>query len=220
MGRILALAGVNGAGKSSLLGTWLDAEGLSWFNPDSFTRRLVDAGWPLPEANAEHGRKAPAACARPWPMAPTSPSRRRSAATPFRACCVRPERHHVAIWFCGLADVELHIARVAARVAAGGHDIPVEKIRARFDSARANLLELLPHLAELHVYDNSAPADAQGCVVPLPVLAMAAGELQYPIAVADLLHARLGQAHRDARDGIEQSARLRRVRCRAEPMLG
>ncbi len=24
-----------------------------WFNPDAFTRRLVDAGWPLPEANAE-----------------------------------------------------------------------------------------------------------------------------------------------------------------------
>ena len=53
MGRILVLAGVNGAGKSSLLGTWLEAEGLSWFNPDSFTRRLVEAGWPLPEANAE-----------------------------------------------------------------------------------------------------------------------------------------------------------------------
>ena len=94
----------------------------------------------------------------------------------------------MAIWFCGLANVELHVARVAARVAAGGHDIPVEKIHARFDSARANLLELLPHLAELHVYDNSAPADADGCVVPLPILAMAAGELQYPIAVADLLH--------------------------------
>ena len=44
MGRILVLAGVNGAGKSSLLGTWLEAEGLGWFNPDSFTRRLVEAG--------------------------------------------------------------------------------------------------------------------------------------------------------------------------------
>lgn len=53
MGRILVLAGVNGAGKSSLLGTWLEAEGLGWFNPDSFTRRLVEAGWPLPDANAE-----------------------------------------------------------------------------------------------------------------------------------------------------------------------
>ncbi|KAG0774937.1 hypothetical protein G6F21_014039 [Rhizopus arrhizus] len=53
MGRILVLAGVHGAGKSSLLGTWLEAEGLSWFTPDSFPRRLVEAGWPLPEANAE-----------------------------------------------------------------------------------------------------------------------------------------------------------------------
>ncbi|WP_422352455.1 hypothetical protein [Stenotrophomonas sp. AR026] len=43
MGRILVLAGVNGAGKSSLLGTWLEAEGLGWFNPDSFTRRVVEA---------------------------------------------------------------------------------------------------------------------------------------------------------------------------------
>ena len=46
----------------------------------------------------------------------------------------------------------------------------------------------MPHLAELHVYDNSAPAHADGCVVPLPVLAMAAGQLHYPVAVADLLH--------------------------------
>ncbi|MHC1481789.1 hypothetical protein ACYJW8_16265, partial [Frateuria aurantia] len=56
------------------------------------------------------------------------------------------DHHKVAIWFCGLATVELHIARVAARVAAGGHDIPVEKIHARFDSARENLLDLLPYL--------------------------------------------------------------------------
>ncbi|MGM3213370.1 hypothetical protein ACS229_26985, partial [Klebsiella pneumoniae] len=75
-----------------------------------------------------------------------------------------------------------------ARVAAGGHDIPVEKIHARFDSARENLLDLLPYLAELHVYDNSAPADAEGCVEPLPVLAMEHGQLLYPESVAELLH--------------------------------
>ena len=52
MGRILVLAGVNGAGKSSLLGMWLEEEGLTWFNPDTFTRRLVETGWALGEANA------------------------------------------------------------------------------------------------------------------------------------------------------------------------
>lgn len=189
MGRILVLAGVNGAGKSSLLGTWLEAEGLGWFNPDSFTRRLVEAGWPAPDANAEAWqegtRRLRQAMADGTDFAFETTLGGNTIPRLLREAC---EHHHVAIWFCGLATVDLHIARVAARVAAGGHDIPMEKIHARFDSARENLLELLPHLAELHVYDNSAPADADGCVEPLPVLAMAHGQLQYPVSVAELLH--------------------------------
>ncbi|MEW6385480.1 MAG: hypothetical protein AB1514_16255 [Pseudomonadota bacterium] len=189
MGRILVLAGVNGAGKSSLLGTWLEAEGLGWFNPDSFTRRLVEAGWPLPDANAEAWqegtRRLRQAMADGTDFAFETTLGGNTIPRLLREAC---EHHHVAIWFCGLATVDLHIAGVAARVAAGGHDIPVEKIHARFDSARENLLELLPHLAELHVYDNSAPAGADGCVEPLPVLAMAHGQLQYPASVAELLH--------------------------------
>jgi len=137
MGRILALAGVNGAGKSSLLGTWLHAEGLSWFNPDAFTRRLVDAGWPLPEANAEAWqegtRRLRQAMADGTDFAFETTLGGNTIPRLLREAC---DHHHVAIWFCGLANVELHIARVAARVAAGGHDIPMEKIHARFDSAR------------------------------------------------------------------------------------
>lgn len=91
------------------------------------------------------------------------------------------------IWFCGLDSVALHIERVAARVSAGGHDIPHDKIRARFDSARENLLDLLPHLATLHVYDNSAPPDAQGRVEPLPLLQMDRSGLHYPVSVIELL---------------------------------
>jgi predicted ABC-type ATPase len=37
--------------------------------------------------------------------------------------------HDVLIWFFGLSSPELHIAGVKARVAAGGHPIPEEKIR-------------------------------------------------------------------------------------------
>lgn len=189
MGRILVLAGVNGAGKSSLLGTWLEADGLAWFNPDSFTRRLVEAGWPLAEANAEAWqegtRRLRQAMAEGSDFAFETTLGGNTIPRLLREAC---DHHQVAIWFCGLATVELHIARVAARVAAGGHDIPVEKIHARFDSARENLLDLLPYLAELHVYDNSAPADAEGCAEPLPVLAMEHGQLQYPESVAELLH--------------------------------
>ncbi|KAF1016936.1 MAG: hypothetical protein GAK31_00195 [Stenotrophomonas maltophilia] len=78
-------------------------------------------------------------------------------------------------------------SRAWPRAAAGGHGIPHDKIRARFDSARENLLELLPHLDELQVYDNSTPADADGAE-PMPVLQMNQGQLRYPVSVAELLH--------------------------------
>src|SRR5690348_3170650 len=38
---IFVLAGVNGAGKSSVGGSILRAQGLAWFNPDSFARELM-----------------------------------------------------------------------------------------------------------------------------------------------------------------------------------
>ncbi|MCC7633967.1 hypothetical protein [Stenotrophomonas rhizophila] len=189
MGRILVLAGVNGAGKSSLLGTWLEQEGLSWFNPDSFTRALVDAGWELGEANAaawnEGARRLRQAIADGSDFAFETTLGGNTIPQLLRQAC---QSHEVAIWFCGLDSVELHIARVAARVAGGGHDIPHDKIRARFDTARENLIDLLPHLAELHVYDNSAPADAQGRVEPLPLLQVDRSGLHYPVSVAELLH--------------------------------
>lgn len=76
---------------------------------------------------------------------------------------------HVVVWFVGLATPEQHIARVKQRVAAGGHDIPEEKIRERWDTSRRNLIALLPHLTELKVFDNSAERDGTG-KIPLPRL--------------------------------------------------
>jgi Zeta toxin len=54
---LLVLAGVNGAGKSSIGGNvMLRRAGLAWFNPDTYTRLLVQSGLPLPEANAQAWR--------------------------------------------------------------------------------------------------------------------------------------------------------------------
>jgi predicted ABC-type ATPase len=65
----------------------------------------------------------------------------------------------VRVWYVGLASPELHIARVRARVAKGGHDIPEDKIRERFDRSRTNLIRLLPKLTSLRLYDNSEDGD-------------------------------------------------------------
>ena len=74
----------------------------------------------------------------------------------------------VRVWYVGLSSVELHIARVRARVEKGGHPIPEQKIRERFDRSRLNLIRLLPRLTELLVYDNSSEANPDAGKRPEP----------------------------------------------------
>lgn len=76
----------------------------------------------------------------------------------------------VRIWYVGLNSPELHLARVRSRVAKGGHDIPEEQIRSRYDRGRLNLIRLLPKLTELRVYDNSEEGDPHAGVEPRPRL--------------------------------------------------
>lgn len=53
------------------------------------------------------------------------------------------------------ANVNINVARVHAREALGGHGVPEEKIRSRYEKA----LALIPRLVEicdiLHIYDNT-----------------------------------------------------------------
>ena len=48
----------------------------------------------------------------------------------------------------------------------GGHDIPEETIRERYDRSRWNLIRLLPRLTELLVYDNSEEANPHAGSAP------------------------------------------------------
>ena len=78
----------------------------------------------------------------------------------------------VRIWYAGLSSPELHIERVRARVARGGHDIPEADIRRRFEHSRLNLIHLLPDLTALRVYDNSMEADPTSGKAPRPKLVL------------------------------------------------
>lgn len=76
----------------------------------------------------------------------------------------------VRIWYVGLTSPELHIERVRARVAKGGHDIPEADIRRRWETSRLNVIRLLRLLTELRVYDNCRDADPQTGAAPAPQL--------------------------------------------------
>lgn len=186
---LFVLAGVNGAGKSSIGGHLLREAGMAWFNPDSFARELMAAtGCRQAEANAaawqEGLRRLDEALARRRHHAfettlggNTMPARIQAAAM----------THDVLMWYCGLDSPEHHLLRVKARVAAGGHDIPEAKIRERYATSLRNLIALLPHLTHLQVYDNSAEA-APGEPIPDPMLVaqMNGGKLVWPTALAVL----------------------------------
>jgi predicted ABC-type ATPase len=180
---LFVLAGVNGAGKSSIGGHLLEREGLTWFNPDAFARELkARTGCNQEAANAqawqEGMRRLDEATAKGLNYAfETTLGGKTVTAKLLEAI----KSHDVMIWFCGLSSPELHIARVKARVAAGGHPIPEEKIYERYPLAQLNLIQLMPHAAYIQVYDNSTEAAADGTVPdPLLVLEMERGRVRSP----------------------------------------
>jgi predicted ABC-type ATPase len=171
---IYVLAGTNGAGKSSLAGAMFLHGGVEYFNPDQ-AARLIRGRHPRASQTDANGaawhegkRLLERAIAERLTFAfETTLGGRTMTALLERAIAAGIE---VRIWYVGLNSPELHLARVRARVAKGGHDIPAAQVRARYDSSRLNLIRLLPRLTELRVYDNSADADPRAGVAPSPAL--------------------------------------------------
>lgn len=205
--QIVVLAGVNGAGKSSVAGAAIRAEGGEFFDPDSAAREVLAANPSLAAAEAN---------ARAWEIGRSRLERALTQGEFFAfettlggkticdlllAGAARGAEIHLS--FVGLASPELHIERVRRRVVAGGHDIPEEKIRQRFTTSRENLVRLLPHLATLYLYDNSAEAAPKKGLRPtlLLLLHMESGKVvrrvmldQVPGWAKPILAAALGAA--------------------------
>ena len=170
---ITVLAGTDGAGKSSIGGARLEEARTPFYNPDVETRALIEAnpGMTFGEANAAAWRigkerlEAAIVHRHSFNFETTL-----GGTTITRLLAkVQADGLRIRIWYCGLSDAELHIARVRARVRRGGHDIPAAKVRERYDASRNNLCTLLPSLDELMLYDNSTEADPGSGEPPQPV---------------------------------------------------
>lgn len=171
---ILVLAGTNGCGKSSIAGARLRAAGASYFNPDEAAQELLadTPGLSLQKARSsvwKQGRDG----------LEMAISRRENFAfeTTLGGRTMTRLLHQaidaglrVRMWYAGLESPELHIARVAQRVAKGGHGIPADRIRERYNSSLLNLVSLVPRLYELRLYDNSEEHDPALGDAPRPRL--------------------------------------------------
>ena len=181
---ILVLAGVNGAGKSTVAGARLLNAGGQFYDPDLYARQLhiAQPGLSIEEANGQAWQHGRGLLERAIDTRVNFAFESTLGATTIPKLLRRATTSHdVHIMFVGLDSAERHIARVAARVRAGGHDIPEAKIRTRYTSSRANLIDLVPCLASLQVYDNSKEVVADGTTIPRPtrLLEMEAGAITY-----------------------------------------
>src|SRR4051812_14984396 len=186
---ITVLAGVNGAGKSSIGGAYLRAQRAEYFNPDEVARaaRAASPGLGQRDVNAfawqEGKRRLEAAIADgtaftfETTLGGETITRLLVEAATLGAV--------VRIWFAGLESVELHLQRVAARVQKGGHDIPEADIRRRWAGSHANLIRLIPHVTDLRVYDNSAERDPAAGASPEPRLVLSIEERQLTFPPGD-----------------------------------
>ena len=171
---IHVLAGVNGAGKSSIGQSEFNRNDAPVFNPDTVAHQIRNLHPDIPIATAN---------AHAWQIGKALLEQAITGGRDYRfettlggrsiaQLLERAARagHRLHIWFCGLASADLHIRRVRNRVSHGGHDIPEKKIRERWNRSRENLIRLLPLIEHLRVFDNSAESDPAEGRRPRPVL--------------------------------------------------
>ncbi len=174
--RIYVLAGVNGAGKSSIGGAAFRHFGSDYYNADEAARTLMAANPALtqPAANSAAWREGVRLLERAIVERLDFAFETTLGANTIPRLLARAASQgiEIYIWYAGLSSPQLHIERVRARVRMGGHDIPESDIRRRYDHSRLNLIALLPHLAALRLYDNSADADPAAGKTPAPKLVM------------------------------------------------
>ncbi|BBY10010.1 MULTISPECIES: zeta toxin family protein [Mycobacterium avium complex (MAC)] len=174
--QIHVLAGVNGAGKSSVVGATIRDKGGQYYNPDEAARDIVAAnpGLGQAEANAaawEQGRRL-LQRAIDEGLDFTFETTLGGNTMPALLAEAAKRGLQVHVFYVGLDSADTCIERVRQRVRAGGHDISDADIRRRYRHSLINLVKLLPVLTGLRVYDNSASADPAIGQAPRPVLVL------------------------------------------------
>jgi predicted ABC-type ATPase len=173
---IYVIAGVNGAGKSSIAGAAFREFGGDYYNPDEIARSLSNANPKLTqeEANSTAWHQGVRLLRRAIDERLDFAFETTLGANTIPRLLAEAAKKHLEIhvWYVGLSSPELHLARVQSRARRGGHDIAEHHIRRRYEHSRLNLIELLPLVSGLRVYDNSIEADPAAGQTPEPKLVL------------------------------------------------
>jgi predicted ABC-type ATPase len=153
--RLWIIAGPNGAGKSTLVGQ-LIAGRLPVINPDDIAialprRRDGKVDEMAAGRQALQERKAMLATGSSFAVETTL-----TGSNPLRFMQEAAQRgYQLKLVYIGLASAALSLKRVRDRVAAGGHDVPIDAIMRRFPDSMAKLSAAIEMATGAYVIDNS-----------------------------------------------------------------
>jgi predicted ABC-type ATPase len=166
---LVVVAGPNGAGKTTFVETFIEATGLLIVNADAIAAILSPA---TPNDVA-------------YEAAQVAETVRRDLLTRNISFCMetvfsdreglkvdflrqaRSRGYVVSLIFIGLESSSLAVARVIARLEAGGHDVPDEKIIARFSRSLENLRSAVMFVDHAFIFDNSSAQEPYRWVAEL-----------------------------------------------------
>ncbi|HVU60190.1 MAG TPA: AAA family ATPase [Mycobacteriales bacterium] len=181
------IAGPNGSGKSTFYDRVIaPATHLPFVNADE----IAKLRWPGEEL--AHGYEAAEVAAKlreHYLSAGTSFAAETVFSHPSKIDLLRAasEAHYQVTLHVMLIPVELAVVRVALRVQAGGHDVPEQKIRARYDRLWHHIVEAVVGADTTRFYDNS-DAEHPYRVVARYDHGRSAGPADWPTWTPEALH--------------------------------
>lgn len=148
---LVALAGANGAGKTTFYRAHLQSAGLRFVNADVLSRELgLDAylaaqvAERLRQQLVEEDESFVFETVFSDPVGDKLKFLKETANAGYS----------VVLCFIGIAGPEVSEERVAMRVSQGGHDVPAEKLVSRFPRTLRNLKKAIRELPHVWVFDN------------------------------------------------------------------
>jgi predicted ABC-type ATPase len=152
---VVAIAGPNGAGKTTFFHAHLGKAGLRFVNADEIGRELEVPAYEAAEIAdslrrelVRQGESFVFETVFSDPVGDKLSFLKDAAATGY----------NIVLCFIGISSSETSEQRVAMRVSQGGHDVPAEKLAARFPRTMQNLQGAIRTLATVLVFDNESLA--------------------------------------------------------------
>jgi predicted ABC-type ATPase len=148
---IVALAGPNGAGKTTFYHAHLQEAGIRFVNADIFAKEL-DLGAYEAARVADTVRRELLKQRESFIFETVFSDSGGAKLTFLREAA--EAGYTVILCFVGVSGPDVSEQRVAMRVTQGGHDVPTEKLVARFSRTMANLRTAIREIPAVWIFDN------------------------------------------------------------------